>query len=259
MSNYPSGLPVRSESDGTDEKVITKIVDGQPGGTNQVQVDGDKNLHVEVHGNDPAGVDRVQILTEEGRSTSRGDYDVSSNTKPSSNASILHARVAAPTEVDQTFRPTGVASTDGSNAKAADVALRDESGNAFTAANPLPVTVVDSEGAEINNPNKITDLAKDTPTNHEYTVTALKTGKLTQVEASGSGKMQVDVSVETGAATGVFTRLKTKFSSTANPNLEFNFAEPPTVPAGAKIRVTITNIDNSPFDAYSTISLHEIP
>lgn len=258
MSDYASGLPIRSEADGVDEKVIVKIVDGTPGGTNQVSVDSDKNAHVEMHGNDPATLDVVQILTEEGRTTSRGDYDATTNTKPSSNAAILHGRTAAPTEADQTFRPTGVASSDGSNAKAADVAIRDEAGNAFTASNPLPVTMVDSEGVEVNDYNTGAATAQNAVSNHDYTVTALKTMKASKIWASASGKMKIAVQVETAAASGTFTTKFVAFNSTANPNIEIDIKELINQVAGAKIRVARTNLDNQSQDVYSTISGHEI-
>lgn len=257
MSNYNSGLPVRSEADGTDEKVIVKVIDGTNGGTNQMTVDADKKAHVKSHGIDPAGLTVTQRLTEEGRTTSNGDYHATTNTKPSSNAVILHDRVATPTEVDQNFRPTGVASSV-DNAKCADVAIRDEAGNPFTTSNPLPVTLVDSEGDEVNDPFTSANVPAGGTVTHDYPITALKTGKLNQVMAAGSGKLQVDVSVETGVAAGTYTRKFTKFNSTANPNVEFDLKELITVAAGVKVRVSLTNLDKQPFDVYSTISLHEI-
>ena len=54
MSDYKSGLPVRSEADGTDERLQTKIVDATSPDTQQMEVDSDNNAHVEVHGNNPA-------------------------------------------------------------------------------------------------------------------------------------------------------------------------------------------------------------
>lgn len=258
MADYNSGLPIRSEADGLDEKVIVKIVDGTPGGSNQVSVDADKNAHVENHGNDPAGLDVVQTMTEEGRTTSRGDYDAATNTKPSSTAAILHSRQASPDETHQTFRPTGVSSSDGSNAKAQDVAIRDEDGNAFTASNPLPVTLVDSEGTEVNDYNTGAALAAAATSNHDYTVTALKTLKASKIWAAASGKMKIIVGVETAVASGTFTTKFVAFNSTANPNIEIDIKELISQIAGAKIRVSRVNLDNQSMDVYSTICGHEI-
>lgn len=259
MADYNSGLPIRSEADGVDEKVIVKIVDGTPGGSNQMSVDSDKNAHVELHGNNPAGADVVQVLTEEGRGTDRGDYDVTTNTKPSSTGMIAHSRQASPDETHQTFRPTGVASSDGSNAKALDVAMRDESGNAFTTSNPLPVTYVDSEGTEINAYNTTAAVAALASTNHDYTVTVGKTLKLSQVRVSGSGKLKAVVAVETGVATDVFTTTFVDFNSTSSPGIGFPINENISVAAGVRVRVTITNRDLQSQDVYSTICGHEIP
>lgn len=262
MADYNSGLPIRSEADGTDEKVHVKIK-GNPTGvgaaTNEAIVDNDKNLHEETHGNKPDGSDVVALMSEEGFQNSNGDYNAVTNTRPSSQALILHDRVAAPAEADQNFRPTGVASSDGSNAKAMDVALRDESGNAFTTSNPLPVTLVDSEGSEINDYNASSGTVAAATANHDYTVTALKTLKAAQISCSASGKAKFQVMVETGVATGIFTTKFVKFNSTANPNCDFDIKELITVAAGVKIRVAKTNLDNQAQDLYSTISGHEIP
>ena len=65
------GQRVHSAKDGTDGTVIIKIV-GDASGTgttfvNHVAVDGDKNAHIEVHGNAPDGTtDKILALSEEG-------------------------------------------------------------------------------------------------------------------------------------------------------------------------------------------------
>lgn len=259
MSDYNSGMPVRSESDGVDEKVVVKIVDGSVGGSNQMQIDADKNAHVEMHGNKPDGTtDVVQQLSEEGRSNGRGDYNASTNTKPASAAQILHARTASPAEADQTFRPTGVASSV-DNAKCADVAMRDEAGNPFTVDNPLPVTFVDSEGAEVNDYATSSAVAAGATVTHDYTVTAALRLKLSQIIAAGSGKIKVILAIESGVATGIFTAIKfVGFNSTSNPQVIIPVNENITVAAGIRVRVSIINRDLQPQDVYSTICGHEI-
>lgn len=259
MADQNTSLPVRSESDGADSKVVVKVVDGVNGGSNQMSVDPDKNAHVEMHGNQPgAGADVVAMLSEEGFQNSNGYYHATTNTRPSSNAQILHDRVASPAEADQNFRPTGVASSDGSNAKAADVAIRDEAGNAFTPSNPLPVTLVDSEGTEINDYLQSTAVAANATVNHDYTVTALKTLKLAQINCSASGKLKIEVMVETGVGAGTFTSKFVAFNSTANPNINLDVKELISVAAGVKVRVARTNLDLLSQNLYSTISGHEI-
>lgn len=255
MSDYNSGLPVRSEADGVDEKVIVKITDGQMGGTNQMTVDSDQNAHVEIHGNDPAGVDRVVRTSELGALTPDGVYHATDNSKPGNSGLIASTRDAAPSDTTQTQRVTAV--TNGTK-RLLDVSIHDEDGNIFSASNPLPVTNVDSEGVEVNDYLKSVAVAAAASVNHDYTVTALKTLKLSQIWAAASGKMKIEVQIETGVATAVFNTKFVGFNSTANPNIKLPVRENIAVTAGVKVRVIRTNLDNQSQDLYSTISGHEI-
>lgn len=258
MSDYNSGLPIRSEADGTDERVHSKIV-GSPTGvspaTNQAAVDNDKNLHVESHGNDPAGVDRVIRVSELGAQTPDGVYDVANNTKPGNVGLIASTRTATPGDTTQTQRITSVTN---STKRLLDIAIHDESGAAFSESNPLPVTMVDSEGTEVNDYNTVAALAAAGTSNHDYTVTALKTLKLSQIWASASGKMKIEVQVETGVATGVFSTKFVGFNSTADANIQIPVNENISVAAGVRVRIIRTNKDNQAQDLYTTISGHEI-
>jgi hypothetical protein len=258
MSDYASSLPIRSEVDGLDARVQVKVVDATNPGTQQLIVDTDGNAHIEMHGNTPAGTDVVQTLTEEGRTTSRGDYDATTNTKPSSNAVLIHSRQTTPTEVHQTFRPTGINSSVNTSVWAQDVAIRDEDGNPFTANNPFPVTISDSEGVEVNNYNTSAAVLAAASSNHDYTVTALKTLKLSQIVVAASGRIKVEVQVETAAASGVFNTVFVQFNSTSNTNIIIPINENISVVAGAKVRVIRTNRDLLAQDVYSTICGHEI-
>lgn len=137
--------------------------------------------------------------------------------------------------------------------------LRDATGTAFSSLNPLPVTLTqDNAGTEINDYATAAALAAAAITNHDYPVTALKTGLLTQVECAGSGKIKVVVAIETGVATGVFTTKFVQFNSTSSPNTSLSLRAPITVAAGVKIRVSVTNRDLLAQDVYSTIVLEEI-
>lgn len=255
MADYDSGLPIRSESDGADEKVIVKIVDGTNGGSNQMSVDSDKNAHVEVHGNNPAGTDEVLRLSELGAVTPDGVYDATNNSKPGNVGLIASSRDASPSDTTQTERLTSV--TNG-NKKLLDISLHDEAGAAYSTSNPLPVTSVDSEGDEINDYNTGASVAAGGTSNHDYTVTAAKTLKLTQIWAAASGKMKIEVQIETAAASGVFNTRFVGFNSTANPNIPISLREAITVATGVRVRIIRTNNDNQAQDLYSTISGHEI-
>lgn len=256
MADYDSGLPIRTEADGTDERVHVKIVDGTSPAVNQMTVDSDKNAHVEVHGNNPAGGDETLRLSEIGALTPDGVYDGTNNTKPGNVGIIASQRNATPGDSTQTQRLTSV--TNGTK-RLLDISMHDENGDAYSATNPLPVTSVDSEGDEINNfLASPVDVAVNASENHDYTVSALKTLKLSQVWASASGKMKIEVQIETGVATGSFVTRFVGFNSTASPNIEIPIRENIAVAAGVRVRVIRTNRDNQPMALYSTISGHEI-
>lgn len=246
MADYDSGLPIRSEADGTDERVHVKIVDGTNPAVNQTTVDSDSNLHVEIHGNDPAGVDRVVRTSEIGALTPDGVYDATDNTKPGNVGLIASVRDAAPGDTTQTQRLTSVTNGD---KRLLDVSIHDEDGAVFSEDNPFPVTVVDAEGTEVSNYQTSASVAANASVNHDYTVAGTDL-KLQQIFASGSGKIKVEVRV------GPTLTLVSKFvgfNSTANPNIEFTLKSPITVPVGDIVRVVITNRDNQPQDVYSTV------
>lgn len=252
-TDFNSSLPVRTQGD-AQEKIQSKIVDYTDPSKGQI-VDSDGNAHVELHGNNPAGTDEVLRLSELGALTPDGVYDASNNSKPGNVGLIASSRDASPGDTTQTERLTSV--TQG-NKKLLDVSIHDENGNVFSASNPLPVTSVDSEGDEVNAFASAATVAAGATSDFDYTVSALKTLKLSQVHASASGKMKIEIKVETAAGSGVFDRKFVMFNSTANPNLLAEINEHLSVPAGAKVRVTATNRDTTPMDLYCTICGHEI-
>lgn len=256
MADQNTGLPIRTEADGVDERVHVKIVDGTSPSVNQTRVDSDNNLHVEIHGNDPAGVDLVVRTSEIGALTPDGVYDVDINTKPGNTGLIASSRVTTPDDTTQTERLTSVVDSGGKK-RLLDVSIHDEDGEPFTASNPMPVALV-TEGTEVNNYLTSAAVAAAASVNHDYTVTALMSLKLSQIWAAASGKMKILVQVETGVATAVFVTRFAGFNSTANPNIEIPIGENITVAAGVRVRVVRTNLDNQAQDLYSTISGHEI-
>lgn len=217
-----------------------------------------------------------------------GVYNVSTNPVVDNVGIILNTRAATPDNTTQTFRPTGgqpnsdnitpanVYAQDtnsflmgydnaGSNwdriytfANKLAVALFDENGAVFSSSNPLPVTFTDSEGAEVNNYNTSAALAGGATANHDYTVSAATTLKLSQIQASASGKLKITLQVETGVATAVFSTIGVFFNSTANPNIIFPINENITVAAGVRVRLIRQNNDLLAQDVYSLISGHEV-
>ena len=140
-----------------------------------------------------------------------------------------------------------------------DVAMRDSSGNLYTSTNPFPVAVSsDNAGDEINNYNTVANVASNATSNHDYTVTALKTLLLTQIEASAAVKMKIEVQIETAAGSGIFNTKFVQFSSTAETNMSIVLKSPISVVAGAKVRIIRTNLDKSQSDVYSTICGQEV-
>lgn len=254
MSDYASGLPIRTEADGTDERVHVKVVDGVTP-SQRMSVDTDLNAHVEIHGNDPAGVDRVVRTSELGALTPDGVYHATNNTKPGNVGLVVAARAASPGDSDQTQRLTAITS---GSVHALDIALHDESGVPYSETNPVPVIMAESEGAAINDYLKSSAVAAGATVNHDYTVTLLKTLYVTQVDAAASGKMKIELEIETGIATGVFTSKFVKFNSTATPNCVIELREPIAVAAGVRVRLARTNLDNQAQDLYSTIEGHEV-
>lgn len=129
-----------------------------------------------------------------------------------------------------------------------------------SALNPIPVVFSsDPSGTEINDYNTAAAVASNATSNHDYAVTAAKTLVLTQIIASGSGKMKIEVQVETAAASGVFTSKYVQFNSTATPNMILEFKSPLQAVAGARVRIIRTNKDNQAQDVYTTICGNEIP
>lgn len=124
---------------------------------------------------------------------------------------------------------------------------------------PIPVTISsDSPGTEVDNFNTGSSVAGGATSNHDYTVTALKTLLLTQIEASSSGRIKIEVQVESGVATGTFATKFVQFNSTANPNCSIKIGPAISVAAGVRVRIIRTNKDNQTMDVYSTIMGQEV-
>jgi len=258
MADYDSSLPVRSEADGTDERVHVKIVD-ESTPSQMATVDTDKNLHIEAHGNDPSAVDRILRLSELGAVNPDGDYDGTNNTKPASIGLIVHDRTATPADTDQNFRVTGVTGTDpDATHHCMDVSLHDELGNQYDADNPLPVTFEESEGTEVIDYDTGSAVAKDAISNHDYSVADATAFFLKKVWASASGKLKIEVQIGDGEASEVFSTIFVGFNSTANPNIEIDLDGVPYEIADGgvnttTVRIIRTNLDNQSQDVYSTI------
>jgi len=97
-------------------------------------VDTDGNLHIEVHGDNPSGIDEVLRLSELGAVILDGVYDASNNTDPGNVGLVGMSRSASPADSQQNLRLT--AATDGSgDTRALDVSLHDEGGEPYSSTN----------------------------------------------------------------------------------------------------------------------------
>lgn len=126
-------------------------------------------------------------------------------------------------------------------------------GTDFVAVNAdgsLNVVVKENPGTEIVNYDTSAAVAGGASDNHDYTSTNFL---LQGVFASASGKLKIELQVETGAATNVFNTIAVQFNSTATPNMELILKSAYQVPAGARVRVIRTNRENQAQDVYSTI------
>jgi hypothetical protein len=127
-------------------------------------------------------------------------------------------------------------------------------GTDFLAVNTdgsINVVMQEDAGTEVVDYNTTSSLAASSSSNHDYTTGAA--AKLYQVLASASGKLKVEVQVETAAASGTFVTKAVAFNSTAAPNIDLDLRKYVPVVSGAKIRVIRTNLDKQAQDVYSTI------
>lgn len=254
MADQDTALPIRTEADGTDERIHVKIVDGTNPSVNQMEVDSDSNAHVESHGNDPGSVDRVQRLSEEGHTSVSGVHNGSTNTDPANIALIGHTRNATPGDTQSTERVTTIEDS-GGTVRSLDMSLHDEDGEPYSSTNPVPVSIEESEGDEICDYDTAVAVVKDATDNHDYTVTALKTFIGARIWATASGKMKIEVQLEDAPAAGTYTTFAVAFNSTSTPNINMpldNICGKQV--AGAIIRIIRTNLDNQSQDLYSTLS-----
>lgn len=115
----------------------------------------------------------------------------------------------------------------------------------------INVVPLEDPGTERVNYDTTAAVAGGASDNHDFVFT--NASKLFQVWASASGKLRIEVQIETGSATNTFNTVGVGFNSTANPNIDFRLSKYASIPAGARVRVIRQNNDNQAQDVYSTI------
>ena len=280
MSDFNSALPIRTEAAGD---VIVKIADATLTGQQlTVNADGSVNTNsvvtatnldirdlvfatdkVDASGSE-VSLDSATLAALENITVSASDLDIR-------DLAFATDKIDASGSVIALDAPT-LAALENITVSATDLDIRDLShsqdsikigdGTDFLAINAdgsINVTISDAvAGDSINNYSTVAALAAGASSNHDYTVTALKTLRLNQIHASGSGKIKIEIQIETAAASGTFNTRFVGFSSTANPNIDLSITNAIDVVAGAKVRVIRTNKDLLSQDVYSTISGSEV-
>ena len=109
------------------------------------------------------------------------------------------------------------------------------------------VTVVDptASNTELCEFKTTASLAAGAVASHDYTVGTGVTLKLDDIYASASGRIRVEILIDTD------TKF-VGFNSTANAQVEFSPKGKIEVAAGSVVKVSITNLDEDAFDVYST-------
>lgn len=135
--------------------------------------------------------------------------------------------------------------------------IKDSGGSSFSLSNPLPVILSDSVSgsSEVLDPKKAIAVASGSSDTHTYTITAGKALKLQKVFASAVGKIKVEIKLGT---IGAEVSKVVMFNSVANPNCEYVFHSPQSLPDTKDVLVVITNLDPLAHDVYSTIEGYEV-
>lgn len=281
MSDYNSSLPVRTESnedvvvavsvsgskiDPRDIRALvnTDVVTVEQGtaaassapwyvnlsdGTHVADITASNELKVAVNAALPAGsnnIGAVDALLHDGSGTAV-------NVGQALSAASIPVVIAS----DQSDIDVVVASAlpAGTN-DIGSVRLNDSTGSAYTALNPVPVSVVAaSTGTPILDFKKATAVAAAASDTHTYTITSGKTLALQKIVASGSGKIKVEIKIGTISSEASKIVL---FNSTANPNVEYEFSTPQSHADTEDVLIIITNLDRAAQDVYSTLEGYEV-
>lgn len=273
MSDVNSSLPIRTENAGD---AIVKIADATtPSQQLAVETDGSINVNV-VPGSEIKITDGTDDLAINGDGSinaivSATDLDVRNLVFADDKVDVSGSVVAldAPTlaalesiTVQNGAGANAVNIQDGGNSitvDAVDLDVRNLSASqdniaisdgtdslAINTDGSINVKIVDgTPGTSINSYNTVANVAGGANSTHTYTSTG--NFYLTQIEASGSGKLKIEVQVNG-------TTRFVQFNSTANTNMSITLSQPILATSGQTVTVIRTNRENQSQDVYSTIS-----
>lgn len=275
MADYDSSLPIRTEANGdaavkivdgtvtsqtltidASGRLVTKIQDSAGNNLdstgNALHIsDGGGSLTVDATNLDIRDLDSAQDSVEAVQAT----HD---NLNLNANLQVGDADVANGNPVPVSDAG-GSLTVDANNLDIRDLTHVSDSvkvgdGTDLLAVNTdgsINVVVQEDTGTEIVNYDTSAAVAAGASDNHDWTSAAAS--KLYQVYASASGKMKIEIQIETGAATNTFNTIAVGFNSASDNNIDVNLAKYAAVPNGARVRVIRTNRDNQAMDVYSTI------
>lgn len=258
MSDLNSSLPVRTEAAGD---VQVKIVDATTP-SQQLKVNSDGTI--DLGSTTLAALESITVQNEAGAAAVNIQDGGNSITIDNTDLTALNGKVtndygissAAVRTAAQVGNATGEAAF-GNGAintqtlRTASVVTDGTDVMAVNTDGSINVVVQEDVGLEIVNYNTSAAVAAGATSNHDLVFTPAS--KLFQVQASASGKLKVEVQVETGSATNTFNTILVGFNSTANPNITLTLSKYAAIPAGARVRIIRTNKDIQAQDVYSTI------
>lgn len=198
------------------------------------------------------GASTIRTAAQLGNATGAADFNAGA-TGAQTIRVVANQGAANATPWNENIAQIAGAAPSATNALPSQIAT---AGAFVSETNPLPVEIAIA-GTPINDYKQASSIAAAASDNHDYTVTALKSLHLTQIEGAGSGKAKMEVQIESGVGTGTFASKFVQFNSTAETNMEIVLSAPIVVAAGVRVRVIMTNRDLLSQDLYSTISGHE--
>lgn len=261
MSDYNSSLPIRTQNNGD---VVAKIGDATiPSQQLAVNADGSINItdnagSITVDGTVELGATSLAAL--ESITVQNGSGGSAVNIQDGGNSLTVDGTVE--------LGATTLAALESITVVATDLDIRDLThvsdsvkigdGTDLLAVNADgSINVVisnDVAGTEICAYNTSASVAAAASVNFDYTVNTAVTLIVEQAFCSGSGKVKAELKVETAAASGVYNTKFVAFNSTSHPTIIMPISRYLKQVTGAKVRITLTNLDNQAQDLYSTLT-----
>lgn len=263
MSDINQSVPVRTDNPG---EVQVKVVDNLvPSQGLTINVDGSVNitdngasLTVDAVDLDIRNLSAAQdnVAISDGVDTLAINVDGSINSVVTATDLDIRDLTFATDKVDVSGSDVTVSNT--VTVASTDLDIRDLThvsdsvkigdGTDFLAVNAdgsVNVRILDSTpGTAVADFSTSAALAASATATHTYTATG--NFRLTQVEASGSGSLKVVVKVNAVTKFVLFT-------SAAARNAHLTLSQELPITSGQTIVVELTNLDNKPFDVYSTV------